>query len=301
MNIKKIIYFIIGIFIFQIPVTYSQTPLKNETQTGYIQPALTDNNGFKILPESGDYAIGFNAIPALCFIGNAFNANINNIFIGQNKFASNLGQNVIFGKYMLSDNTVIRAHFRFGVKNETLNNNVTDDTKTSPDSLVTDKATINNSCSVFGLGYEFRRGKGKVQGIYGGDVFFQRIGNKESYEYANAYSLSNQTATTTTNFVTGACSPQVERLLSIKGGSNYGLGIRPFVGIEYFFTSKISFGSEFGWNILYAKTTETESVFETYDTSSELSVSKKKINPSSNVWTIDTDNFNGALFLMFYF
>ena len=301
MNLRKIIYIIIGIFVIQISDSYSQTTMKSNNSAGYNQETLSDDNGFKILPEAGDFAIGFNAIPALCFIGNTFNANINNVFIGQNKFASNLGQNVIFGKYMLSDKNAIRAHFRFGVQKESLKNNVTDDTQTSPDSIVTDKAFLNNSCSTFGVGYEFRKGKGRVQGIYGGDVFFQQLGNKESYEYANAFSLSNQTATTTTNFVTGACSPQVDRMTSKKGGTNYGLGLRPFVGIEYYFTSKISFGSEFGWNILYSKTTETETVLEYYDTSSDSTLNKKKTNPSNNKWNIDTDNFNGALFLMFYF
>ncbi len=301
MNFKKIIYIIVGIFVFQSSPGFSQVSLKKDAPSGYSQPILTDNNGFDVLSKAGDFALGFNAIPVLCFIGNTFNANASNTFIGLNKFASNLGQNVIFGKYLLSNNTAVRVHFRFGVQKNVLNNNIPNDGQNVPDSIVTDKGTFNTSCTVLGVGYEFRRGKGRVQGIYGGDVFLQRQGSKESYEYANTYSLSDQAPTTTTNFVTGACSPQAERILSKKGGNNYGLGIRPFVGIEYFFTSKISFGSEFGWNITYSKTTPSESIFEYYDTASDKTLNRSKKNPSNNSWNIDTDNFNGALFLMFYF
>ena len=299
MDLKKLIYIVLGIFVFQISTSYSQTTLKKDA--GNNQPILTTNDGFDILSKAGDYALGFNAIPILCFVGNTFNANASNTFIGLNKFASNLGQNVIFGKYLLTNNSAIRAHFRFGTQKNVLYNNVTNDGQGVPDSIVTDKATLNNSCTVLGIGYEYRRGKGRVQGIYGGDVFIQRTGSKEAYEYANTYSLSDQAPTTTTNFVNGSSAPVAERLLSKKGGNSYGIGVRPFAGIEYFFASKVSIGGEFGWNILYSKTTKSESLYEYYDVASDKAVNKTKTNPSNNSWFIDTDNFNGALFLMFYF
>lgn len=262
---------------------------------------LKNEEGFNILPEQGEYALGFNAVPILSWIGNSFNANTNNTYAGNNKFVSNLGNNVLFGKYMLEEKVAIRAHLRIGIFNDSRDNNVIDDTQNSPSAIVTDNQVLNEQTYTLGLGYEFRRGKGRVQGIYGGDVFFMYDKYSERYEYGNKFGQLNQAPTTTTNFGSGAASPQGQRLLEFNQGGTFGVGVRPFVGIEYFFSSKISVGGEFGWNVMFANTGDGTSITEYYDPVSSEATQNTIDEAGSRTWELDTDNFNGAIFLMFYF
>lgn len=262
---------------------------------------LTNKEGIPILPEQGEYAIGFNAVPVLNWVGNMFNNTNNNTYVGDNKFISNLGNNVLFGKYMLENNRAIRAHLRVGIFNLSRDNYVIDDTANDPDMMVTDNQTINDQTYTLGGGYEFRRGQGRLQGIYGGDVFFMYNKNSESYEYGNVFGELNQAPTTTTNFNNGANSPQGERIVNFQSGGTFGLGVRPFVGVEYFFGSKMSIGGEFGWNVMFANTGDGERLSRYYDPVSAETIDIVDEFAGSRSWNLDTDNFNGAIFLMFYF
>lgn len=262
---------------------------------------LTNKNDMPILPEAGEFAIGFNAVPILNWAGNTFNNTANNQFIGNSKFVSNLGQNVLFGKYMLEDKVAIRGHLRVGINNDVRKNYVFSDVANSPDSLATDIGRFNDQTWVIGAGYEFRRGKGRVQGIFGADVFYMHFRETRSFEYENTYGVLNQAPTTTTNFFSGANSPQGERTVSQNFGATNGFGVRPFAGIEFFFAPKMSIGAEFGWNIMYSITGEGETVTEYFEPSTETIIRDTQITAGRNSLDIDTDNFNGALFLMFYF
>lgn len=263
--------------------------------------SLQNEEGFNILPEQGEYAIGFNAVPILNWVGNSFNANTNNTYADDNKFISNLGNNVLFGKYMLEEKVAIRAHLRVGITNNSRDNYVIDDTENDPDIFVTDNQVINNQTYTIGGGYEFRRGKGRVQGIYGGDVFFMYNKYNESYSYGNEFGQLNQAPTSTDNFLGQTEQPQGERITSFNSGGTFGVGVRPFVGVEYFFSSKMSIGGEFGWNVMFANTGDGSEVREYYDpVSSEVNTNTLDVAGSRN-WNLDTDNFNGAIFLMFYF
>lgn len=288
MNFNKMMLGVVGACVMTFSVT-----AQDET--------LTNKNDMPILPEAGEFAIGFNAVPILNWVGNTFNNTNNNQFIGQNKFVSNLGQNVLFGKYMLEDKVAIRGHLRVGIDDFTQKNYVIDDTKNSPDSLVTDMANFNNQVYVVGAGYEFRRGKGRVQGIFGGDVFYMHTRESETYDYGNTFGTLNQAPTTTTNFGNGNNAPRGERIVMDKDGSTNGVGVRPFAGIEFFFAPKMSIGAEFGWQIMYFSQGEGSTVTEYFEPSTGEILNRKQFNAGSNGWAIDTDNFNGALFLMFYF
>lgn len=186
-------------------------------------------------------------------------------------------------------------------------NYVIDDTKNSPDSLVIDKGLFNNQIYIIGAGYEFRRGQTRLQGIYGGDIFFMLARNTASYEYGNVHGMLNQAPTTTTVFFNnggGLSSPQGMRPVSEEDGSIYGIGLRPFAGVEYFFAPRMSIGGEFGWNISYNKRTEglmVEEYFAPDQGENGRVIQKETPIAGSRTWFLDTDNFNGALFLMFYF
>jgi hypothetical protein len=262
---------------------------------------LLSKNGRQVLPERGDIGLGFNAVPVLGFFGNMFNGNMNNAFAGQNKFASALGSQTIFGKYFLESNRAIRAHFQIQMSGSTLGNYVFDDTQNSPQALVLDRSRNHQQTYILGGGYEFRRGHGRVQGFYGAEAFFMYGRNTTDFSYGNAFGVLNSAPTSTTDFASGTAAPQGERTSFINNGSSFGMGIRPFIGVEYFFAPKISIGGEFGWNLMYNVTFDGESTTERFDVPTESVIRRNTPVSGNNGFNLNTDNFNGALFLMFYF
>lgn len=264
---------------------------------GNTQERLQNKNGVDILPETGQFALGFNAVPFLNLIGNAT--------AGNGKFLNNMfGQNAIFGKYMLDEKTAIRVSFNFDINNFNNRNFVIDNTLNSPDSLVTDRVSVNNQTYGLSGGYEFRRGSGRVQAIFGGDLAFLLSRSNSSMTYGNAFGTLNQAPTSTDWSSAGnpfGSSSQGERITEQKNGNTFSTGIRPFVGIEYFFAPKISIGAEFGWSLMYSTTGDGEVIREYYSPSSEDTFTRSTPSAGSNSFNAGVDNLNGAVTLMFYF
>ena len=259
------------------------------------QEAETTDTGNEILPASGEFGLGFNVVPLVSYLG----ANTN---FSQGNYV--LGNNAIFGKYMLTGSTAVRAHVGVTSTYSSTSNYVFDDTQNSPDSLVTDVLNQRNHRYTFGAGYEVRKGKGRIQGIFGADVMFSWQRNQSNYEYGNDFSIGNQAPTTTNNFFAGTASPQGERIVSNEGGSTFGAGVRPFVGIEYYFAPRISIGAEFGFNVMYQRQSEARSITEYFDPNEGTTgavLEDTEFNAGGNSVNLNTSNFNGAVVLMFYF
>lgn len=290
--IKKILLGFLGTLLLNASVASAQDNLENK-------------NGQEILPQAGDIGLGVNAVPILNFVGNTFNGNTNNTFIGQNKFVSNLGQNVIFGKYMLSNNTALRAHIRVGHTTFNNRNYVVDDTKNNPDSLISDYISVKNTQVIVGAGYEMRRGFGRLRGFYGGELFLGYGSfNQRDYTYGNVFGPLNAAPTSTAwDFNGNAQSegPDAERVTQVRNGGTFTIGVRPFIGFEYYFAPRIAIGTEFGWGIGYSVTGKGNTLSEYYESTSGNVIQLESPVEGNNRWNIDTDNFNGALFLMFYF
>lgn len=261
------------------------------------QERMTNKNGEFILPEAGDFAIGFNAVPLINIIGNPT--------AGSNKFIGNMfTSNAVFGKYMLTDNSAIRASFNANIDRFNNRNFVIDDTANSPDSLISDAITVNSQTFVLGGGYEMRRGKGRIQAIYGGDVLLLFSRSNRSFEYGNSFGVLNQAPTSTmwtSNGNPNGAAPQGERMIERTNGSTFGVGVRPFVGIEYFFAPRISIGAEFGFTIMYTTTGDGESMYEYYSPSQDATYTRTLPNAGSSFLSTGVDNMNGVIALMFYF
>ena len=276
-------------------------------------PQIQNKNGVDIMPVKGEFAIGVNATPFLTFAGNLFGYNNSNTSLNSNKFIGNaFGGNTIYGKYMLTDDNAIRANFRISDYDYTNRYDVYDDSKNSPDSIVTDSRSTDNNTINLGVGYEFRRGSTRLKGLYGGDFMLYRRHSNTEFNYGNAMAGSNQTPTSAFN-VNGSYQGTngnnvAERMLMSKSGTTLGAGLRAFAGVEYFFAPKICIGTEFGWTMLVSKTGKSMTTTEYYDpnaTNEDGSIGgvviKENVVSGSRSFELDTDNFNAALYLMFYF
>lgn len=269
---------------------------------------VQNKNGVDIMPVAGEIGVGMNALPIFEYVGDLFGYTGNNTALSGNKFVSYFAGNTLFGKYMLSDNNAVRAHLRIGQFNNVYENMVFDDTQNDPDMLVTDTYTTRSSFYNFGVGYEFRRGKTRLRGTYGGELLYTFVrGTSTDYAYGNAYGAGNPAPTSTTWFSFGGVSGEgavAERPLETYGGNFNGLGLRAFAGVEYYIAPKICFGTEFGWSINAGMTGEATTRTEYWDPTADGTggvAYRDVLSSGSKGIAIDTDNFGGALYFMFWF
>tara|TARA_B100001093_G_C26640872_1_gene933126 strand:+ start:292 stop:1017 length:726 start_codon:yes stop_codon:yes gene_type:complete len=216
---------------------------------------LTNKNGVAMLPAAGDWGLGFNATPLLNYAGNMLGSS------GTNSMSAawDNSNHAISGKYFKDANTAYRGQLRIGFGSD------------KQDSLTT---TSNNI--VLGAGIEKRRGHGKIQGYYGGDVMIGLSGGKDSYEYVADFSTP--------------------RLTEDKQSGTFNFGLMGVIGVEYFVLPRMSIGAEYNWGLMYSSTGESETTTEVTEGNTETVKGSK-----SSSMSFDTGNNAGAIRLLFYF
>lgn len=239
---------------------------------------LTSKKGEPILPEAGDWAISMSADPIFTYLGNAFNGSQNHA--GPN--TNFLGNQTIIGKKFIDEKNAYRVIVRIGFTSKTNKNLVINDAQTGstinfPDQQekVTDKQAIRNTNIALGIGKEMRRGKTRLQGYYGADAMIWISAASTKYKYGNLMSEANVSSTdgstktttpTTTIFDNVKDTMYVQslskRTLKTSQGLTFGLGIRGFIGAEYFILPKISVGAEYGWGIGFQVQTNGKQLVE---------------------------------------
>lgn len=268
-------------------------------------PQIQNKKNVDIMPVQGEFGIGINAVPVLVYVGDLFGLTGNNTAIAGNKYVSVFATNTLYGKYMLTDNTAIRGHFRVGMFSNNYANRLDDDGQDDPNFLVTDTYARNTGVYNIGGGYEWRRGSTRLRGIYGGELFYQHVqGIKREYTYGNPLQGGNEFPTSTIFGEFGTINseaPEAERTLSTTGGAFNGVGLRAFAGVEYYIAPKICIGTEFGWGALYGNTGDQTVTSEYWDFANNARVERTTTNPGASRFTLDTDNFNGALYFMLFF
>lgn len=297
--------------------------------TGAYAQDLTSKKGEQILPEAEDWSIGVDASPFLDYMGNFFGKSANNSAPTFNFLNSN---QTITGKYFVEAQMAYRASLRIGLGNQTERTTVTDRTfvPASPNSYPSADPTKENSwkrsSTNIGLavGMEKRKGKTRLQGIYGAELGLGFSSTKDKFEYGNKLDPTNATlpvvvtnedsfggASNITNSVTGLPGLIGDaRITERKNGATFSFGARAFIGVEYFVLPKISIGGEFGWGIGFStggKTTTTyESVGNTGAGVDQVGSTSIE-NAGRGSFALDTDNNNslfgpsGSIRLNFHF
>ncbi len=315
------------------------------------QEATTDDDkvvknkkGHEILPKKGDIGLGFNAIPVMDALVNVVRLNqaVGNQNTNANGYVNNTN-NQIVGKCFLSNTTAIRARVSVNTTSGNFVYQVQDaqarydasfgtvnDQQAAQLLRVEDKATFSKSNINLAVGYEMRRGYRRLQGFYGGEFMIGGTSARQFNTYGNNFSGDITTGVDyTSNFNGGAIATQnpanqrVTRTLSVRERGNFRLGLRGFIGVEYFFAPKISVGAEFGWGYalnwrrgqtlvreVYQNAQDGPKVFnETVDVDSHeaqrgFSVDNNSNNGFSMNNLMGNTNLNGgsgAITLMFHF
>ena len=277
--------------------------------TGAFAQDLTSKKGEPILPEAEDWAISMGVDPIFNYIGNSFNGNTANSAPGATWLNSN---QTIIGKKFIDEKSAYRALLRVGFTNQTFKNMVSDNAAVPPTTasfdaaaMVEDKFKMRNTNIGIGVGKEMRRGKTRLQGYYGADAMIWISMSSNKFEYGNTMSGTTTATTTstpesttwdlTTGAVTGTSTSGTRTTLT-KSGMTFGIGVRGFVGAEYFIFPKIAIGAEYGWGIGYQMTgkgkTSTE---EQGGTPNQVAEIERETSGSSK-FGFDTDLNQGTIF-----
>ena len=250
---------------------------------------LTSKKGEPILPEAGDWAISFDATSFFNYAGNMFSgATASNTAPIANWV--NPGAMLITGKYFKDATTAYRVSVRLGFASNKRVGEIADATVTTPPTfpnvptMKEDDIKARQHNVGVGLGMEKRKGKTRLQGYYGAEAWIWNSGQSNHYDYGNTLAASGTPVVvsnaTTTNFgvnnvISGINSTwtgnivndtygNTARLKDASLGMTWGIGVRAFVGAEYFIFPKISIGAEYGYGFGFSYTSNasytTESV-----------------------------------------
>lgn len=261
---------------------------------------LTSKKGEDFLPASGDWAIGIDATPFLQFAGNLIGGNGTNAAPVWNFLT---GNQTITGKYFAADDMAYRGSLRIGMTSMGGNDMVSDRdgaVATYPALPLMVENTYKMSSTNVGLsgGMEMRRGFGRLQGFYGGELGFAFGSNKNTYTYGNALAPTAATPVFVDadddmgGNLTSDTYGNSARVTETKFGSFFGIGVRGFIGAEYFVLPRIAVGGEFGWGLVFSSNGASTTTMESTD---GATVGTQTIEGGkSSGFGIDTDNVNSV-------
>lgn len=236
---------------------------------------LTSKKGFPILPEAKDWSISFNAVPLVDWAFDKTRVLSGTPVTTAGGALDYSVANTVVGKLMKDANTAYRGKVQFDLGS------------TSKDTYVgTDKNSEKTSATniTLGGGLQYYRGKGRLRGFYGYEgLIGLSTGPNTTYTWAKALDATFEGS----------------RKTEEKSGMGLNLGVRGFVGAEYFFAPKMSVGAEFGWGLGYGMTGEGEKTEESFDGTSVKSVTTKTGGTSG--FGAGVDNAGGAINLAIYF
>lgn len=265
------------------------------------------------LPEKGDFSVGISLNPLLNFVGNIFNGSENNAIgnIGGESSLSGLDSYEkgvtpdisIMGKYMLTNSWGVRANIGLMIGNDQYNEYVQNDEAVMQnpfdESKLVDTKNITSSGVSIMLGTEYRKGKKRIQGVFGAGLLLGFKTNKISYDYSNQMTTINQLPSTAWNDVYNEYG---YRTLVEQGGNDCFIGATGSVGVEWFVAPKVALGAEVNLNIYYVFGGQRYVETEGYNSSSKkIERQCDLMSPGHNQFRFGTENLGGSLYMSFYF
>lgn len=268
-------------------------------------------------PQQGEWAVGFTLNPILNFVGNMFNGTAGQIFDSQSLGGQPLATNAnptyplisIMGKYMVRDNVAIRANIGLLLNVNNRNFYVRDDKAVLLDPLSVEKVTDKAHSGTYGgsvfIGAEYRVGKKRVQGVFGGGLNYAFSVYQAKYSYGNAITEANQTPTMGEGmpaFTQPVVYMPNARTISQLSSGTHTIGLVGNVGIECFVAPKISLGLEANLAILYRVERPSYKQLEGYNLmTKEVQNYTDIADKSASGFVFGTQNVGANIFMNFYF
>lgn len=238
---------------------------------------MTSKKGTPILPEAGDWSIGFNAVPVLNYFGNLANGDNDNS--ASIDWADPIGMTIMI-KMMKDESTAYRGKIRLGINSGS--NETYVGSTTTANAQVLNKTEWSSMNIGIGAGIQKYRGKGRLKGYYGAELGISLgSGPDSTYTYGNALDSTLNPGPRTKEY---------------NVGSTFGIDLRGFIGVEYFFAPKMSVSAEYGWGLALSSRGEGETISE-----QAVGTPSPGKTGGTSKFGIDTDNASGSILLSFYF
>lgn len=285
------------------------------------------------LPAAGDFQIGFSLDPIVT-IGNAiFSGGVTAgaFHGGQNGAAGTpaydftgegMRNNIasIMGSYMLTNNLGIKANIGFNLLAGHDAAYVNDDAALFYDPLsrakVEDRVKYKDLTMSLGLGAEYRVGKKRIQGVFGGGVMYGFTAlNEVKFSYGNQITAANQAPTIDAGTLAAAWGPSGfgyigsiadmpnARTTKVSSNGAQWAGVYGTIGVEYFVAPKVSVGLNVNLNICYEWTNQTYAQVEGWSTVESIKRTDftELIKPMEGRFEFSTKNIGANLYMAFYF
>lgn len=274
-------------------ILYISNQALAQVQNNNQSDELLSKRGYRILPQQNDWSIGFDAVPLIDFALNAVNIMNNTGQTAENPGYLEGFDQVIVGKYFESDEIAYRVRLGVGLEAENSSIFFDDplDTTGEPEELenvIKDRSTD----LLLSGGIERRRGKGRLQGIYGAELTLNYSSAKTINEYGLTWNQEAEDA--------GLVAEGQTRLIRNENGAIFGLGGRGVIGVEYFFAPKMAISAEYGLGLVFSTQGRGEQVFEVYENGS-TSEDVQTGTSSGRAVEMSVDNANASLNLYLYF
>ncbi len=283
--------------------------------TAFSLSAQDDKQQKQYTPEAGDFGITISANPLVNFLGNLFNGTVDNTFGNVGGEPYNPGLNTLqpavsfAGKYFISDNFALRMNVGWVYTHDKNNYYTTDDAAVLEDPMsnarVIDSRIYNNSGASLMFGAEYRVGKGRVQGVFGGGLLYAFSRYMEKYSYGNAITEDNRRPSTALDNSTAPAIPDSEYQRYLRMFTNaptHYFGLVGFAGIEWFVAPKISLGAEVNLSAAFNWTKGLYYTSEGYNTQTgNVEESTELLTPTSSGFDFGTQNIGANLSINFYF
>lgn len=297
---------------------------------------LTSKKGEPYLPEAKDWSIGVDVGQVINYVNGFFKTN-------NNPVSSNAPINAYFisGKYFKNEKKVYRGSISIGFNSYNASNMVSDRIASTnsvsvfPAAVTMKENLWNRKTSLIGLsfGIENRRGKTRLQGLYGAEAGLSISHSKDKFTYGNVLNVSIITPVGVDSIADAMFSPIFgdadninqnantiiqgkvgnARILERNNGTAVTFGLRTFAGVEYFLLPKMSIGGEFGLGLAFTSGARSKTTWESIgqsinSNSSEINVGSTTTDGSKVSYIkFNSDNLNSifgasaALKLNFYF
>jgi hypothetical protein len=294
--------------------------------TGAFAQDLTDKKGRAILPEAGDWGISVDATKFIDFAadlahpGAAGTKGAPTFDPLNNKFS-------LTGRYFKDATTAYKGTIRLYNQTNTTAKFINKLETAAPPATtpnwpnnvdpeqVKDVQKTRDWAVGIGGGLEKRKGsKYRLQGYYGAEAALIIAGGGEKYSYGNdvvvngtASNADNNLGLYSTDFggnISLAPGDHDERTLVQRDGKTIALAVRGYAGVEYFFSSKMSIGGEFGWGLGWSRTGRGSKTVEGLDladdagnpiaTGTVVGDTKEKSGDVTRGWFLGNDRDNAA-------
>lgn len=291
---------------------------------------MESKHGEAYLPEAEDWAISIDANPFLNYFGNFIGGNGTNTAPSWNYLTNN---QTIYGKYFAADDMAYRVGIRLGFGSVKGSEMVADRASTAvTDYPGTEPVMVENTWKAGStnigimVGLEKRRGFGRLQGFYGAELGINVASAKNTFTYGNTFTQNTAAPAINVSYdpaddmdVNGdaavdnvATDPfgNTGRVTEWKSGSAFGIGLRGFIGAEYFVLPRLAVGGEFGWGLAFIANGTSSTVVETEgitNAATEATNTFTMESKNGSRFGVDTDAMNsvfgpaGRLKITFHF